>query len=259
IGYLRQEGLMDGVPFAIVDSGWTGSMQRSLRQLLSREVRLSGIIGFYFGMFAEPKSTIDGEYLTWYFSSKSPKSILIKFNNNLLECLCAAPHGMTVGYTCSSGNYEPIMKPENLRDSVTRKLAEKQIGLVCTFTDVFLNHITFEGFSKEVLYKLSRQLLQKVMYCPSKEEALALGQFTFCDDISETYQYKLAESGQDEQLYSYLFINRIYRKFISNKKSNKYRGELFWPYGSLALSDLKPKLWYRINMYLWELLRYKLT
>jgi len=259
IGYLRQEGLLDGEHVAIVDTGWTGSMQRSLRQLISREVNLSGITGFYFGMFTEPKSSEDGEYLTWYFSSKTSKSVLIKFNNNLLECLCSAPHGMTLGYDYSNGKYVPILKSDSVSDSINKVLANKQVNIVCTFTDILLEHISFRDFNKRVVYSLSKQLLQKLMFSPSKEVALAFGEYTFCDDISETYQYKLAEPGQDDQLYSYLFINRIYRKFISNKKGSKYKGELFWPYGSLALSNLKPKFWYRVNMYLWELIRYKLT
>ena len=37
IGYLRQEGLLDQDKVVLVDSGWTGSMQRSLRQLLDRK------------------------------------------------------------------------------------------------------------------------------------------------------------------------------------------------------------------------------
>ena len=33
--YLRQEGLVEDIPYAIVDSGWTGSMQKCLQHLLT--------------------------------------------------------------------------------------------------------------------------------------------------------------------------------------------------------------------------------
>ena len=69
VGYLRQEGLLDGGQVALVDSGWTGSMQRSLRQLLEAEGFAGEITGFYFGMYAPPKEPRDGTYLTWFLTT----------------------------------------------------------------------------------------------------------------------------------------------------------------------------------------------
>lgn len=37
IGYLRQEGLLDNVRYAIVDSGWVGTIQKSMQTLLAQE------------------------------------------------------------------------------------------------------------------------------------------------------------------------------------------------------------------------------
>lgn len=70
IRYLEQEDVFKQDTFAIVDSGWTGSMQRSLRQLLHSKDFSGKIVGFYFGMFAEPKSAEDGEYLAGYFTKR---------------------------------------------------------------------------------------------------------------------------------------------------------------------------------------------
>ena len=84
LGYLRQEGLFEEKTVAIADSGWTGSMQRSLRQLLNSLGYKGTIIGFYFGMYEEPCAE-DGEYLTFYFSKSRGTRRKVLFNNNVFE------------------------------------------------------------------------------------------------------------------------------------------------------------------------------
>ena len=70
IDYFKAEGLLDNDYIAIVDSGWTGSMQRSMRQLLEAHGYTGRIVGFYFGMYTSPKCECDGEYNTFYFNKK---------------------------------------------------------------------------------------------------------------------------------------------------------------------------------------------
>ncbi|MFR1474267.1 MAG: hypothetical protein ACLSB9_00195 [Hydrogeniiclostridium mannosilyticum] len=60
--------MLDGDPVAVVDTGWTGSIQRSLRQLLRSAGGNGGISGFCFGLYQEPKDPADGDYMAWYFS-----------------------------------------------------------------------------------------------------------------------------------------------------------------------------------------------
>ncbi len=109
--YLEQEGLMNGDPVALVDSGWTGGMQHTLRQLLESAGCHSPLIGFYFGLYTTPGVPADGEYLAWYFSPRSPVRYAALFNNNVLESLCTAPHAMTVGYSVQQGWAVPEGKP----------------------------------------------------------------------------------------------------------------------------------------------------
>ena len=55
IGYLRQEGLLDEISYAIVDSGWIGTLQQTLEMLLRQEGKKTPLQGFYFGLY-EPVS-----------------------------------------------------------------------------------------------------------------------------------------------------------------------------------------------------------
>lgn len=53
-GYLQQEGLLEEVPDAIVDSGWVGSMQMALNEVLASMGRTKPLEGYYWGLYARP-------------------------------------------------------------------------------------------------------------------------------------------------------------------------------------------------------------
>ena len=52
VEYFNQEKIFNYKHIGIVDSGWTGSMQRSLRQILEHSGSNIKITGFYFGLFS---------------------------------------------------------------------------------------------------------------------------------------------------------------------------------------------------------------
>ena len=54
-GYLKQEGLLDSVRYAVVDSGWVGTIQKSIRTLLAQEKPKIHIQGYYFGLYELPE------------------------------------------------------------------------------------------------------------------------------------------------------------------------------------------------------------
>ncbi len=248
IAYFRQEGLMDGVPFGIVDSGWTGSMQRSLRQLSDE---IPPVTGFYFGMFARPKSSEDGDYRTWYFSADSSIGVLTKFNNNVFECMCAAPHGMTIGYRKEKENrYVPVCKAAAAGPDVLQTI-EAQIGVCRKFAAACAPKIRFDAFSPEKMHRISRKLLQGLMYRPDAAEAEAFGVFPFCDDVTESYTGTLVQHNSEQVLRDHLIFRRIFRKLRGLKPS----GELFWIYGTLSVSTLHCKAMRRLSLRAWDILR----
>lgn len=250
--YFRQEGLFDDVKSAIVDSGWTGSMQRSLGQLLSAAAgRKIKFTGFYFGMFSEPKSEEYGEYICWYFSDKSPLKYKTKFNNNLFECMCSANHGMTIGYrrNCDEDRYDAVM---NEVPEINKILAEHQIKCSEIFAENLGGLFSFDKFNEEMFHTITEKLLIKLMYLPSKKEAEAMGEFIFCDDVSECYFLKLAESADKESMRETMITRRIKRKLNKGKRCS----EFIWNYGTLALTDINDKFLYRISFNLWDKARF---
>lgn len=236
VAYLKQEGLLDGEPVALVDTGWTGGMQHTLRLLLESAGSKSPLMGFYFGLYTTPGDPADGQYNAWYFSPDSPVWYAALFHNNVLESLCVAPHTMTVGYTFQDGRAAPELRPpgKNLAFRIPltfleecRRLAKK-----------------YGSQDGAFLLQNARKQMRRLCCTPTSEEAAKVGQALFCDDVSESYLSPLAAPISQQQAGEYLIWNR-----------EKSRPGLFWPCGSLAVSKVGFQWWYRLHIYGWEAVR----
>ncbi len=249
IGYLQQEGLLELDQVALVDSGWTGSMQRSLRCLL-QSAGFSGVLtGFYFGMYVPPKEIEDGTYLTWYFRNSSRKMDQICFSNNLFECLLPAPHGMTVGYTEHGGRYIPKLLPLDRTWGLDAYVHE-----VLEYTGKRLEDICFLDFPAQQLWEETHRAILRYMVHPTREEAVHLGTLSLCDDITEAYHLALATPEQLPALKEYSILRRIFRRFFK-RPTRAAIPRLLWPYGTIAFLPAYKRLWYRWNIYLGEWIR----
>lgn len=240
---------MDQPRIGIVDSGWTGSVQRSLRQLLQAEGYKGSITGFYFGMYADPPDPADGEYLTWFFSGHTEKRRKVWFSNNLFECILSAPHGMTTGYARDGGRYVPALAspPEPQEKQLIEANAAGILAGV--------KHVVSQGLPPLPKEKCAA-LLYRLMGCPTREIAETYGQFIFCDDVTETYHFALASGEQQRLLKNYIVLPRVWRK-LKKAGSSKEITELFWPCGTAAfVCDPVKRCWYRANYLVWEWLKY---
>ena len=255
VGYLRQEGLFDQKIVAIVDSGWTGSMQRSLRQIMEFDGYCGKFIGFYFGMFALPKTAADGTYLTWYFDAEYNVRSKVNFCNNLFECLLAAPHGMTKGYRFSNRRYEPILN--NRASEAELSFIRQQSDCICEYAQQRLSSISFQAFPERVLQKDTRKRLKRYMVYPTREEAAYYGHFLFCDDVTEAYHAALADDSQKTLLEGYSMVRRVFRRFFRHTP-RQAKEELYWPYGVIAFLPAWKRAWWRWNIRIWETLKYTL-
>lgn len=253
IGYLRQEGLFASKQVAIVDSGWTGSMQRSLRQLMKSAGYGGKFIGFYFGMFAEPKEKEDGEYLTWYFDAKSALQNKVYFCNNLFEIMLSAPHGTTLTYCNKNGNYEPVLKNnvENM-DSIL-----EQNNNILKYLEKVLMQKELVSFNLNAIRKMTSKLLKRMMVYPTKKELAIWEGFSFCDDITDQDQQQIVSKTDIEALKQYLLYKRIYKKLCEHvdDRSDVVSRDLFWVWGEIQYLPVYSRWWYRTNFVLGEFVR----
>ncbi len=249
IAYFKQEGLFENDCVAIVDSGWTGSMQRSLRQLMQNEGYCGKFYGFYFGMYVEPKSESDGEYLTYYFNAKSGFWNKLFFNNNLYECMLSAPHPMTTGYKKENGAIHPTYAPDH--NSRLLPLIEQQIQGALEYVDEYLSSQSHRPDKLKNSQKKCYKILKRAMVYPTAKEVALLSNFEFCDDVTEGYRKSIADSKMKEKLASYAFFPRLFRKLRGKK--NYGANEIFWVYGVIAYCPKILRPWYRFNVWLWEI------
>jgi len=274
--YLRQEGVFDGPDIGLVDSGWTGTVQRTLRQIAGYNGVKLDITGYYFGLHAQSSDPRDGIYESWYFSPKSPVGLMANFNNNVFECMCASPFKMTAGYGYSEnlGIYVPVFSGdsnnnidkfdniENIENFENTEKAKLFNAYIERFAADFLENINFGDYGNLYLEQ-SRNILQRFMMNPTKEEAETIGRFKFCDDASDSYENSLARIIDKKYLKNYTVIKRFFGRIKKTKKNasrkSKQRAaenpDLFWFHGSLAISEIAGQKWYRFNYKLWETLR----
>jgi hypothetical protein len=248
ISYLRQEGLFDQQLTAIVDSGWSGSCQRSLRQLLESAGYRGQLVGFYFGLIAEPKEPADGEYLACYFSKRSHLITRILFSFNLFECLLSAPHGMTTGYQQQGETIVPIMShppgPQEIR------LIEIQNKSIIAGTTDYLAHGKFGR-----RYKRTAILqLRKLMSFPTYHQSKTYSAFYFCDDMAGHYVLPLVDEGQLAFIKECSLLFRVKKQLARSKIQTHFKP--LWEQGTISLiSQPIKRIWYRVNALGWTALK----
>ncbi|GAA0077167.1 hypothetical protein UT300005_15450 [Clostridium sp. CTA-5] len=248
--YFIQEGLTEDKNYAIVDTGWIGSMQRHIRQILYYSGNSKKLKGYYFGMFENGKKE-DGEYNCFYFSKKDNSLRRVLFNNNVFECMCSANHGMTIGYyKDNKGIITPVFKEYTEKWNVNL-----QLNIIEEFTKIFVKKNQWIDIKIDVLPQVIKKLLISFMVFPSKEEASVYGSIPFCDDSTENYMINLADKLTNDELREYNLAYKIYKKIFLKKRKGKFH-ESFWINGTIQLSDISHKKLFNLTCILSEYIHY---
>ncbi|MBE7731373.1 rhamnan synthesis F family protein [Komagataeibacter sp. FXV3] len=114
--YLRQEGLLHQEGLAIVDIGYSGTIQKAFQKIINR-----GVSGYYMSTtpeVADVNKTAGGEAFGCFNNENSDPQCAVKAMSVLLEGFMTAPHGQVVDYNCSnSDNFykiNPIYKEKRM-------------------------------------------------------------------------------------------------------------------------------------------------
>lgn len=181
VGYLRREGLMDGIDYAIADSGWTGSIQRTLSLITASAGYRGRITGYYFGLYHIPADAEKKDYHAYYFGPVGKIRRKVYFSNSLFECICSEPSRMTVGYRRSGEGYEPTAEEGRIGNreelELIHGIVERRAGEEAERLPV-----------RPALWKtdIGRRLLRRLeqlMGRPGRAQAEAFGRMKFTDDV----------------------------------------------------------------------------
>lgn len=228
--YLRQEGMLEDVPWALVDSGWTGSMQKSLQHLLENMGYGNRVEGFYFGMYEYPVGVERSTYHSWYFSPEEAIRRKVYFSNSLFECIFSSPEGMTVGYCEKDGVMAPVLETQESpnREQIlqsTECLIQYASELVSACGSMVLNRVgNNEG------RKLAFSLLQQFMGRPTAEEAQIYGDYVFCDDVIGEADNRVAAALSYEEIRENRLLHKSRNMLLRTGKPVR---ESAWLEGSI--------------------------
>ena len=244
LDYLKQEGLdkdsLKKTKTAIVDSGWIGTVQKSLNKLIGAGEKLEG---YYFGLYSIPKGVSEESYNSFYFSPGAGVMNLgrkNRFSVCLFETVCSSPESMTYGYEYSDGKVIPLTKPEG---NPNKDYIIRCSGYMREFSEILAGVIKDDlgNIHDHDLIWICEELLKTCMSDPTPEESSAFGKMLFNDDVLPDADYSLAGKWSDDDLKKNAFFRKM---FI---KSGMKDGELpksGWPEGSITNSctGLKRKI-----------------
>ncbi len=230
VSYLRQEGLMGDTPYALVDSGWIGTLQMSLQQLVSAaEGKERKIYGYYYGLYDVPEDAEEEQYQSYYFGKKSVWK-KIYFSNCLFETVFSSPGGMTIGYEKRDDGYAAV---ESQNKNPNKELMLEFKRLLMMYVDERMRNATKSKIIRtevtESRNKNSKKLA-RLMSQPTREEAEAYGSMRFCDDIIEFKLQPVAAEWDQEEIRKQSFLSKMLIK-LNIKKEELH--DSAWPEGSI--------------------------
>lgn len=178
-GYLTQEGFFQPGKLALVDIGWRGQTQSDLEDAFAQE-GLCDLSGFYLALWQEFNG--DG------FRHLEKKEGLISdarrgfsvfegapyFVSYLLEAVCRAPEGTTLGYFADTEN---VIRPVLSGESGSREAEMTAEPLLSEIRKGILDHVRgippeagVQPGSRSVLSSRARRLLLRLAFFPNKTE-----------------------------------------------------------------------------------------
>ena len=246
--YLTEEGLLEKLPMALVDSGWVGSMQKELNLSLQRLGKRNSLKGFYWGLYEVPAGVKREDYRTYFFDPEGGLRRKVGFNNCLFESIVTAPHGMTIGYEKKEGKTEPqlaaISPDRRERLWTMEKLLAKWMGVFLQKVDPKPGISLLEELGGQEVRRIIESNMELFMHHPTEQEAIAFGGLEFTDDILEYEGNQIAAKLNERELLQNHLWGRILGALSGRKRHVKQSA---WYEGSAVLYGKHPK--YHIFQY----------
>lgn len=218
IGYLKQEGLLDDIKYGLVDSGWVGTLQQTIRHLTQKD----RIDGFYFGLYETPRDEDPGMYHGFYFNPETGLDRKSYFSNCLFEAVFTSAEGMTVGYTKENKRYIPQM---DMEQNPNKEIIQDNVRQLLSY----LNEIV--RYDKQSDIHFAESILRTLMARPTMLEVEEFGNLLFSDDVLEGNLKKVATELNHEEIVNQRFIPKM---LIMLGVSKKEIHESAWIEGSIV-------------------------
>jgi len=224
LDYLQQEGFRDGTPFALVDIGWFGNLQKSLARVL----QLSGnadaptLAGLYFALFVKDNAASTQNMSDYWHAFASRNHVWRKQYLALLEIFTAADHGSVVGFERKDHRILPQLAGERNTRALDWGLPTLQAAIL-RFAELFSQTVERNLFVPAEFFPVSHRLLNEFYLRPSQSEAAVWGSFQYSEGQTESsFEQLIPKWSRWQTLAALLYLRQ--------------RPSLWWQEGSRASS-----------------------
>ena len=232
LAYLESEGLMENIHYAVVDSGWIGTLQMSIETLLKTRRPDLHLEGYYFGMYSYPDNAIRDCFNPWYFGPEWGRKRKINFCNSLFETIVSHTEGICLGYIQNEDNrYVPHICEDGNANYEHLKNNEQALRSLLSFLPD-----NFEGFKEE---KTIEKLFEQLMVHPSVREVGYYGMDIFSDHVLDKDQQQVAADLTLEEIRNHRLHNKL---LIWSGVKTDTLYESAWIEGSLCRAVRREKL-----------------
>lgn len=214
IEYLRQQGMFEPGRQAMVDIGWHGTMQRSLRGLIGTAGGPDEFFGFYYGLWPAAlgnrfsaglmESCLTTEFLP------NHQQLEVEQGVALLEQFHSAPHGSVKDFQIDAAGIAQPVTQEN--QSELRQYEEKtkyfQLGTLESIQKIFAGANNYPITEADLSRESAVSALGAVMLSPSKNELELFSGFGHCATFDHSLHEPILDSAVPESHHL------AYQKFI---------------------------------------------
>lgn len=222
--YFKQNGLYDD-RFALVDIGWSGTLQRSISQFLAEDGYNLPTYGFYFGVKRRKKFKDEDQLHGWFTDHRSPRDLDKKtYIIPMTELFTAALHGGVHSYTKESERYMPKFLKEKNETGLKWGVDIQHEAMISFARKIATMPFLLQNFMFHQELNYLEGNYEKFLLTPTLEEAKTYGQYEDAEDQNESYFVKLAQP--------YTIFEQI--KMIFKKEYMHHHNE--WKKGALKLT-----------------------
>ena len=249
--------MLDETPWAVVDSGWIGTIEKSIRNILAVQKKDINVHGYYFGLYELPPDTEGCTYEAYYFNPKGSTIKKMNFSNCLYEVVYTQAKPMVKAYTKNTQggiSYEPVYSDIENPNSVQ---IERNTGLLKEFIEAYIEQrkkLYTQKVVKQNTQKATQRNTQEaaqrntqeathefqhvaeklytlLMANPTRWEARYYGNFLFSDDICDEHNQSTANQLTEQEVKD---LGAISKLLIAAGISKKKIHESAWIEGTIV-------------------------
>jgi len=180
VGYFRQAGLLNGTPWAMVDIGWHGNLQRSLGKLLALDGGTQPVTGFYFGLVPGASALGTDTVLGYWNQLPARDHGVRRLNHALWEIFLSADHGGVLGYREEAGRFEPVLREPRNQRALAWGMETLQAA-VMKFAELWLEVVPKPPPTPTDWLAVAREVYLEFYQRPAFAEATVWGGIPFAD------------------------------------------------------------------------------